>query len=943
MIVDKLHNYLIYIGLETADCSKRSLRAIPDDLDRDIKVLLFFDNAGAMRHLSTDALRHYAGLQELHLMRDGIESIAASAFRFTRNLQRLDLEGNALTAVPALAFEPLGSLRYLSLSGNPISRITADDFRSLVSLEQLELERCQLEYIDAQVFQPLTQLVQLNLVRNKLQTLDAAAERYLPASLTVLRAHDNPWHCDCHLRWLRLFLARPNVNWKFAGGDSTPQCSLPRIIANISWTHLEPDRFACSSRIEAGKNQTGGTEQRAGTGGNVTFVCHVYGDPRPIIEWRKGSQPVQTTNGKQNAHVLNANATDGRTGEAYIRSMLLLYNAHNENIGEYSCVADNPAGRSEVMFKLIVEARRVDLLPDDVTPAQTKIAGAFGDSAVVSREVLIGVAVGTGTVILLLACVVVFMSRRRCAPGDTQQRRRRKKQRRDDGGNRTAADATSTARRSAGVSGAPHSTLTHNMSGEFSMRTLKNNSGTATTANDRHHGGADSDKEARETLVTSSAEPAPSARVVPPSRPQRVDLRQSDRQNPEETEVLITKDDVVVNSGVTLPSGEAASRPVTLGANGGSPGKSIPPPTTSLRSVQSSPQKPPRFPPPTSPQTSDIQRDSQSAASSTSEATVVVNTRRHTTSEADRSQTLPHRPTRITESFDSDSAVMVGGGVSRTLKPSTSASHTSRERSPCQNPVCLKAHMKGSIVSTTVGSSATLGHPSRRPHAATASAVPASVKQGNGILKGSRSVGHLENDDVDTAVCKHTPPPPSAAANIIGAKPNSSSVTTRAEVTKTLESTSTSNNTHNQQQHQHQRTAELNSTLVGDGIARSSVKAPSVVPLPAAARSSAGVTMLPLETSILPQSSIADAPSSSATTKSQPHYATLRPLRNSSPLHTHSLSAARQSENNVGVAIATNKATTAIVHDTETLPPQQQRDSAKYPRPGERDEFGTAV
>lgn len=471
-------------GLKTADCNKRALLSVPDDLDSDVKILFMTDNAAAMRQLSADALHPYSGLQELYLTRDGIDSIALGAFRHTRNLQKLDLEGNALAAVPTRAFEPLAYLRVLILSGNPLSRLPADAFRPLVSLEMLELENCRLDYVDPRALQTLVHLGQLNIINNALRTVEAATEQYLPPALKVLRAHNNPWHCDCRLRWLRLWLARPQINWEFAG-DSRPICSSPAIVANIPWTHLKPDQFACPSRIETGINGTNGgsTELRSDQGGNVTFQCRVFGDPRPIIEWMKGSQSVQATNGRHNAHVFNVIATDERTGEQYVLSTLLLHKAYVDNIGEYRCVAENSAGRSEVMFKLVLEVqqRAEQVSVDDTTVAQAKVVNDF---SVEERGVLTKVIVGAGTVILMLVGIVIVLARQRCTQIRGAKRRQRNNELRNgrgrgDGERLATAIPTISMRMADDRNYQTQETSTslrYNMLGEFSrpMSTFRN-------------------------------------------------------------------------------------------------------------------------------------------------------------------------------------------------------------------------------------------------------------------------------------------------------------------------------------------------------------------------------------------------------------------------------------------------------------------------------------
>lgn len=730
-------------GLKTADCCRRSLRAVPNDLDPDIKVLFLCDNEGAMRHLSADALHHYAGLQEIHFTRDGIESIAIEAFQNTRNLQRLDLDGNALTAVPTMAFKPLSSLRFLSLRGNPLGSLLAGAFHPLASLETLELDYCQLKYVDPRALHHLTQLVQLNIANNELRTLDADIKHHLPPSLTVLRAHHNLWYCDCRLRWLRLWLERAHINWDFAGGDGTPTCSSPAIIANIPWTHLKPDQFACSSRIEtgggSGNSTQGHKELRAGTGGNVTFHCHVYGDPRPSIKWVKGSSLVQTNNG-HNTRIVNANATDSRTGEPYERSTLFLYNARVENIGDYRCVAENSAGRSEVMFKLIIEGQKER--SDDVIPVPTRSDGKRGidlAAGAIGWHVLVGVIAGAGLVILILTAVIVIMARRRCAPSVAKQRPF-EPQRHEDG--------TATLKRETGGGGSH--VRTANNTSEFSMRAIKAYGSTTHTIDDG----------AAEKLLVSSKALYTKEQLPSSSNPTSGEIYAKDSSSAahnceEEHNNLINNVQLVTSPKFDRQRTSEVSCPLkpSMPIANGSPGKS--PVRLIQRSAKNSPQKLPRSPLETNTLTTDARQRNHHPASPAKAVSIESDAVRT------RAQTLPRQlPPRIAL-FDRNHMPQEKDTF-RTLRPVV-ASGQRAERAPCQNPVCLKTHMRVNdgqpAELSQVGNSATLG--SRR-----------AAKQANGILieNRSRSVGHLSptasaDAIVDTCTETHTPAPMQQAVN----------------------------------------------------------------------------------------------------------------------------------------------------------------------------------
>ena len=378
---------IVMFSLKTARCDDKNLQSVPTDLGHDIKVLSFEYNG--LTYLGMDHFAGYPALQEIYFSNNRIDTIAPDAFRGLRNLQILDLSGNKLTSFPTEALKHTKYVREVNFKGNPIKYILEDDLKHLPNLEIISFENNWLERIHPKAFAGSKKLEEINLVNNELKSLSSEMEAQLPESLKFLRLYQNPWNCDCKLRWLRQWIASTKVNWDFGTTiPNTPACSTPEILRGINWKHLEPEKFACGSKILA----NGSATIQMDLGQNITIDCNIVsGDPAPSVHWMKGQKDIPNDSSKY---------TVITTTQPEIRSSLTIWRVNISDQGDYKCVAKNPVGESEVTFKLWF--RGIDIEEENYD----LILG-------IRKEVILGIAVGLAVLILILVICCVYGFRKR--------------------------------------------------------------------------------------------------------------------------------------------------------------------------------------------------------------------------------------------------------------------------------------------------------------------------------------------------------------------------------------------------------------------------------------------------------------------------------------------------------------------------------------------------
>uniref|UniRef100_A0A8C5EBE9 Slit homolog 1a (Drosophila) n=1 Tax=Gouania willdenowi TaxID=441366 RepID=A0A8C5EBE9_GOUWI len=178
-------------------------------------------------------------MAEIRLEQNGIKSVPPGAFSPYKKLRRIDLSNNQISEIAPDAFQGLRSLNSLVLYGNKITDLPKGVFDGLYALQLLLLNANKIHCIRANAFQDLQNLSLLSLYDNKIQTLAKGTFTSLRA-IQTLHLAQNPFICDCNLKWLADYLRSNPIE------TSGARCASPRRLANKRIGQIKSKKFRCS-------------------------------------------------------------------------------------------------------------------------------------------------------------------------------------------------------------------------------------------------------------------------------------------------------------------------------------------------------------------------------------------------------------------------------------------------------------------------------------------------------------------------------------------------------------------------------------------------------------------------------------------------------------------------------------------------------------------------
>lgn len=279
-------------------------------------------------YLTKDAFKSVGllNLQRIFLRRTTLRGVHPDAFKDLSILVEIDLSQNNIEKIHPNTFLGNDRLRFLNLSGNPLTELVDGQFPVLRYLKTIELQHCNLKSIRRNAFENLPLLETLNLNSNHLRNISESVFKSI-IKLKTLKLDGNPWRCDCRLRDFRNWLLQSNLY-------SIPlTCVDPPALAGLRWNDIPMEEFACGPNVTITEKMI-----QEEIGGNVTFRCHVEGDPEPEVAWLFNGKPINGSIGDQVY-------LDEQVGlDKWV--VLSVYNVTEAGAGEYTCLAKNIRGNA---------------------------------------------------------------------------------------------------------------------------------------------------------------------------------------------------------------------------------------------------------------------------------------------------------------------------------------------------------------------------------------------------------------------------------------------------------------------------------------------------------------------------------------------------------------------------------------------------------------------
>ena len=303
-------------------------------------------------YIRSDLFTPFPNLKELHIVGNALHIYDNNIFSVLPKLTLLDLSWNNLEYLDEDTLEQFSGLHVLNLSHNNLQEIHPYSFKNLRDITEIDLSYNKISYLHPVSFVNLTDLRVLRLDWNSLVTLHEELFTSAPG-LEQVGLRGNPLHCNCGLQWLvdhlrrsdHLFLGTETLlcdsnGTRVALGEMALECMPPVILHDISDQHLN----ILNQRI---------------------LDCKAIGNPPPSIYWQTphgiiadpGHRPWITPDVVHygSSHQFIALPLRQDT-QIYVlpNGSLVFQHFRLYFAGEYTCVAENPAGVATVSFNVSI-------------------------------------------------------------------------------------------------------------------------------------------------------------------------------------------------------------------------------------------------------------------------------------------------------------------------------------------------------------------------------------------------------------------------------------------------------------------------------------------------------------------------------------------------------------------------------------------------------------
>ncbi|XP_022254906.1 uncharacterized protein LOC106470582 [Limulus polyphemus] len=197
--------------LKRLTLARNPIKYIQSDMFQPMKSLEFLDLSDIKAYHMTPGIFHnLLMLRVVNLSRNEFQEVPIGALRSASGLEEINLDENPIDRLDLKSFTGLDKVKLVSLSNMP--KLEIIDKLAFSKLRRLEILRLHsnphLETIHSlafnEILDPKTLQMRLNEVNLRNNSLQTLYEYAIPwCKLKTLDLRDNPWRCDCKLKWIK--------------------------------------------------------------------------------------------------------------------------------------------------------------------------------------------------------------------------------------------------------------------------------------------------------------------------------------------------------------------------------------------------------------------------------------------------------------------------------------------------------------------------------------------------------------------------------------------------------------------------------------------------------------------------------------------------------------------------------------------------------------------
>ena len=318
-------------GKKAAECMGKRLTKVPTHLSNDLQTIDLSQNEIAELRKYEFQEANLQNIHKLYMKNCTLQFVHRDAMRGLSILIELDMSHNNLRELPVGFFHPMLKLRKLLLNHNEIEVIEDGLFKDLPFLFKIDLKSNRIHTVGLTAFSNLPVLSDINLDINQLTNLKKASFDTLD-KLNSLSIMQNPWNCSCELEEFKEFVMNRNLYMQ-------PMCYNPPALRDKAWGELT-EKFACRPMLHSLRPSS----RFRSVDESETLECEFYGSPRPDIFWLFNKKPLNSYDQRYRVRAIDSYTKNGR--DVFI-TKLMISNMKPQDKGTYTCVAANPAGKTE--------------------------------------------------------------------------------------------------------------------------------------------------------------------------------------------------------------------------------------------------------------------------------------------------------------------------------------------------------------------------------------------------------------------------------------------------------------------------------------------------------------------------------------------------------------------------------------------------------------------